>query len=370
MFKKTLYTVYVFTRINTLRFFRDRLALFFTIAFPLILLFVIGGIFRGNGDVSFDVALINQSETPFSRQYVEQAQKSKILKIDSTIGSFEQAKEQMKQSQLEAIIVLPLQFGEVKPGATYPSGEAIVYYNENAAQAGTALTSILEKQFEGINAQFVNVNRPFTVRAQSTRQEGLSQFDYTFAGLIGFSIMGLGIFGPTSVFPELKKQGVLRRFHTTPIRVWQYFLSNVVSQGIIGLVSIATIFAVSLLAFDLQMRGNYLELALFLLLSIFTIYGIGLSIGGWARNERQAAPLSNLITFPLIFLSGTFFPRFLMPEWLRDATAYLPLTPVIDGVRLIVTEGQRLSDIGMQVGLLAAWALVIYVIAFRVFRWE
>lgn len=370
MLKKTLYTVYVFSKINTLRFFRDRLALFFTVIFPLIFLFIFGGVFRGNDDVSFNVALINQSETPFSRQYVEQAYKNEIFDIDTTIGSFDQAKERMKQSQLDAIVVLPPHFGEIKPGETTPSGEAIVYYNENARQAGVALTSLLERQFQSINRQFVDTAPPFTVRAESTRQEGLSQFDYTFAGIIGFSIIGLGIFGPTSVFPELKRQGILRRFHTTPLKVWQYFLSNVIAQGIIGLITIGVVFIVALLALGLQMRGNYAELALFLLLSIFTIYGIGLAIGGWARNERQAAPLSNLITFPLIFLSGTFFPRFLMPEWLQQATTYLPLTPVIDGIRLIVTEGQHLASLAPQIALLAAWAALIYLVAFRVFRWE
>lgn len=368
--KKALYTVAVFAKINTLRFFRDRLALFFTVAFPLILLTVFGGLLRSDDGVSFKVALINQSETAFSRQYVTQARASDILKIDMSVGSFDQAKERMKQSQLDAIIVLPSHFGEVKPDESTPSGEAIVYYSENATQAGVALTSILERQFKAINAQFVDANEPFTVRAESTRQAGLSQFDYAFAGIIGFAIIGLGIFGPTSVFPELKKQGVLRRFHTTPLKVWQYFLSSVVAQGIIGLITLSAIFIVALLVFDLQMRGNYLELAVFLLLSILTIYGIGLSIGGWAKNERQAAPLANLAVLPLLFLSGTFFPRFMMPEWLQGVTAYLPLTPVIDGLRLIVAEGQHLVQLGPQLAVLAIWLLVIYAVAFKVFRWE
>ena len=118
------------------------------------------------------------------------------------------------------------------------------------------------------------------------------------------------------------------------------------------------------------MRGSYISFILFVLLSIITIYGIGLAIGGWAKNERQAAPLSNLITFPMIFLSGTFFPRFLMPEWLQSITNFLPLTPVIDGIRLIVTEGKSLIDISPQIGILAVWSLIIYIVAFRVFRWE
>ena len=100
------------------------------------------------------------------------------------------------------------------------------------------------------------------------------------------------------------------------------------------------------------------------------ILGIGLAIGGWAKNERQAAPLSNIIVFPMLFLSGTFFPRYAMPIWLQHATTYLPLTPVIDGVRLLATEGQHLTQIGPQLGIMAIWTVVIYAVAFKVFRWE
>jgi ABC-2 type transport system permease protein len=100
------------------------------------------------------------------------------------------------------------------------------------------------------------------------------------------------------------------------------------------------------------------------------ILGIGLAIGGWARNERQAAPLGNIVVFPMMFLSGTFFPRFLMPEWLQNITAYIPLTPVIDGIRLIANEGKGLLDILPQVGLVCGWGIIVYIIAFRVFRWE
>jgi len=198
----------------------------------------------------------------------------------------------------------------------------------------------------------------------------LSRFDYTFAGLLGFSIIGLGIFGPVNVFPELKKQGILRRLHTTPLRVWQYFSSTAISQAIVGLLTMAIMFVVAIAIFHLHVIGSWLALAAFLAFSIITILGIGLAIGGWAKNERQAAPLANIIVFPMLFLSGTFFPRYVMPEWLQKVSAWLPLTPVIDGIRMIATEGKTLLEIGPQIGLLTLWFVIIYVIAFRVFRWE
>ena len=164
--------------------------------------------------------------------------------------------------------------------------------------------------------------------------------------------------------------GILRRLSTTPLKVWQYFLATMVGQAIVGTLSLSIMFIVAIVFFHLNVVGNYGELALFLILGIMTILGIGLALGGWAKNERQAAPLSNIIGKTMMFLSGTFFPRFLMPEWLQTVSNFLPLTPIIDGIRLIATEGAHLTDIGLQLGLVGIWMIVIYAIAFRVFRWE
>lgn len=369
MGKKSFYTVWIFSKLNTKRFFRDRVAIFFAILFPLIFLFVFGGIFGKTGGVSFNVALINQSDSQFSKQFVSNLQKQKIFKIAPDVKTLDAARERMSRGSLEGAIVLPKDFGVISKSGI-PTGTAEVIYTQNNEQAGQTITSVMQSQFDGINGKFVTVKTPFKVVGQKSTQKGLTQFDYTFAGLLGFSIIGLGIFGPVNVFPELKKQGILRRLHTTTLRVWQYFVSTVVTQVILGLLAMSTLFAAAILVFHLKIIGNWIELVAFLILSIVTILGIGLALGGWARNERQVAPLANIVVFPMMFLSGTFFPRFLMPEWLQGVSNYLPLTPVIDGVRLIATEGKSLVDVAPQVGLLGAWFVVIYVIAFRVFRWE
>jgi ABC-2 type transport system permease protein len=369
-FKQQLRTVLVFTKLSTKRFFRDRLAQFFSILFPLIFLFVFGSLNSGNKNVTFSVAVLNESKTAFAAQFDHTLQKSSTFKIDSSLNSLSAAEDKMTKNQLDGIIILPSNFGTVKPGAHYPSGQAQVLYDESSSGTGQTLTSVLQTIFNHINTKFVAMQQPFAANGHELNKASLSSFDYTFSGLLGFSIIGLGIFGPVNVFPELKKQGILRRLHTTPLKTWQYFMATMFSQAATGFISIAIQFAVAIKFFHLKVDGNYAEIAIFTVFSIFMILGLGLAIGGWAKNERQAAPLSNIIVFPMLFLSGTFFPRFLMPHWLQTVTNYLPLTPVIDGLRLLTTEGKSLLDIGPQLGLIAIWFVVIYAIAFRVFKWE
>ncbi len=366
---RSFYTIWVFVKINTRRFFRDKLAIFFTIIFPLIFLFVFGGIFGKSGGTSFKIALINQSDSSFSKDYVAEAQKNPLFKINASLNSLDAAKEKMNRGELDAAIILPPSFGTSATDGS-ANGQAEVYYTQNNESAGQTLVSVINAQFRVANAEITKSTDPFTVVGKQTNDKELSRFDYTFAGLVGFSIIGLGIFGPINVFPELKKQGILRRLHTTPLRVWQYFVATAVSQAVVGLVTMVILFGVAMVVFDLRLVGNIFELALFIVMGITTILGIGLAVGGWAKNERQAAPLGNIVVFPMMFLSGTFFPRFLMPEWLQNASGYLPLTPVIDGIRLISTEGKHLADVTSQIGLLAVWFIIVYLIAFRVFRWE
>ncbi|HET8709221.1 MAG TPA: ABC transporter permease [Candidatus Saccharimonadales bacterium] len=365
--KQKLYTVWAFFTVSIKRLFRDRLALFFTFLFPLIFLFVFGALNKNNS-VSISVAIINRSDSAFSKQYVQQAESTKLLKVDKEVKNFDEANLKMSRGEIEATIELPQNFGQVVNGV--PSGQAIVHYTQNNEQAAKTLQSILQAQFQGINSKLVQNKTPFTVKAEETNTHSLSSFDYTFTGLLGFAILGAGIFGPMNYFPELKKMGILRRLHTTPLRVWQYFLSAMLSNAVTGLLSIALMLGVAIAVFHLTIVGNIGELAVFVAFGIVVILGIGLALGGWAKNERQAAPLGNIIVFPMMFLSGTFFPRFMMPEWLQNITGYMPLTPVIDGSRMILAEGKHLTDLGPQLLVMGVWCIIIYIIAFRVFRWE
>lgn len=367
--RKQLLPVFTFAKIDIRRLFRDRLAIFFTFVFPLLFLFVFGGIFGRNTSVSFNVAVLKQSDTSVAQQFVDGVKKSKIVKVDTAITTMAQAEEKMVRGELDATIVVPKNFGDVGSKG-YPAGELQVLYNKNSEQAGQTLASVLTAQFDELNKQFVSTDKPFTVVAKSTAKQGMTNFDYVFAGLVGFSLMSLGIFGPTSTFPKLKEKGVLRRYHTTTLKVWQYFIGNVLSNIVVGILSITTMFIVGVAVFHLKMQGNWLVLGSLIVLSSMMLFGIGLAIGGWARTERQAAPLAQIATMPMMFLSGSFFPRFLFPTWLQGITQYLPLTPVIDAARLIITENRGIVDLLPQFGLILGWTIVVYIIAVRVFRWE
>lgn len=366
--KRYFQAVFGIMRSYQKRFFRDKVALFFTFLFPLIFLFVFGTIFRSN-DVSFNVAVVNHSSSEFSKEFIKNLKKDKTFKVSEEVKTLDVAKTKMSRGELDSTLELPKNFGQ--PNQTgVPSGVVQVYYQKGQEQSGQTVAAVMQSVLDEVNRQMGRPEAALTVHQKPTEDTGLSAFDYTFSGLLGFSLMSMGIFGLANSMPAEKSKGSFRRLRAAPFRASQLILANAFHYLIVTLLSVGVMLLIGLTVFDFQMRGNWLDFSLFTLLSCFMMLGVGLAIGGWAKNENQSAPLTNIVSFPLMFLSGSFFPRFLFPEWLQTISNFLPLTPVIDGLRRIMTENASLFDVGPQLGLIAAWLVVIYAIAFKFFRWE
>lgn len=362
-------TVLALAKAYLLRFFRDKTAMFFTFLFPLLFLLVFGSLNSNNNDISFDVALLNKSESGFSRQFVDQLKDSELFEVDENIKTLPDARERLGRGEIDGIIELPVGFGDVADNGR-PSGQAVTYYQKSSPQSGQTIATLLEGVLDEYNRQLGQPEPPLGVEQKAADTTNLSPFDYVFAGLLGFTLLSLGIFGLANQMPAEKKTGSLKRLKASPLTSGQLIFANMLYYLLIGLVSVVLMFIVATLLFDFSMQGDWLSLAVWIVLGIVMMFGFGLAIGGWAKNENQSAALSNLVSFPLMFLSGVFFPRFLMPEWLQGITNYLPLTPVIDGLRMIMNEGKTVLELGPELGLIALWTVAVYTIAIRVFRWQ
>jgi ABC-2 type transport system permease protein len=369
----------IFTWTQIKRSFRDPMAMFFTVLFPLIFLFVFGTIFGNSDNVNISVALINNSDSDFAKSFVKDfdSQDNNTFTVNQDITSLSDAKQRMSRSEISSIIELTDNFGQItgdcqisQPASCLPSGQLNVYYDEGSPEAGRLVATILSGTLEEISVQMTGQKPLFKVDQKSIGVAGLSQFDYTFAGLLAFTIMSMSIFGLSNQLPAEKKTGALKRIKATPFRAYQLVIGMVLAYLVLTILSMAVMLVVGILVFDFNMRGNWLLLTIFALLAMVVMSSFGAAVASWAKNENQSTPLSQLIAFPMMFLSGVFFPRFLMPDWLQSITNWVPLTPVSDGVRLIVTESASLLTLLPQIGLLAAWGIVVYLIAFRAFRWQ
>ncbi len=363
-----LQTVWSLTKAFTRRYFRDKIALFFTFLFPLLFLVIFGFMFSGNNAPSFKVAVINHADNQFAREFAENLKKGEVFKV-SEETDFDKAKELIGRGELDAIIELPPAFG-IPDAAQRPSGTVKTFYDNADEQLSFSLSAVMQGTLDAYNQQLAPSEEPLKLEAQGLQTANLTRFDYTLAGLIGFSLMSLGIFSMSEGFTGDKKAGALRRMQVSPIRAWQLIIATALNRIFVGLISVAILFIAALVIFDFNMRGSYINFALFTVIGTSCMFGFGMAIAGWAKDANQAAPLTQIITLPMMFLSGVFFPVFVMPEWLQNITKFIPLTQINDGLRLILTEGKTVLDLGPQLAIIGAWTIAIYILAFKLFRWE
>ena len=105
-------------------------------------------------------------------------------------------------------------------------------------------------------------------------------------------------------------------------------------------------------------------------LGVIVFLAFGFAIAGWARDENQAAPVANLVSFPMLFLSGTFIPRETLPDWLQKITGFFPLTYLADAMRQVSTQGATLWQVRGDILGLIIWGVIVFIIAIKVFKWE
>lgn len=352
----------------TKRYMRDKTALFFTFLFPLVFLIVFGFIFKGGSGANFDVAVFDYSNTELSKSFLDTAKKTGVLTIKD-IATEDLAKQKISRSEIDAYLVIPDTFGKLDANGQ-PSGTILLRYSAGNEQTGQALNAFLGAVVSGVNNQISPYTPPLTITNEPQNINKVSRFDYVLAGLLGFSLMSLGIFGVVNGFVSDKKTGAIGRLRVTPLKAWQLIVATALNRVVVAFMSVALMLGVSALIFDFRMKGSWPSFIFVTLLSALCMFGIGLGLGGWAKSEEQAAPLANLVTFPMMFLSGVFFPVFIMPQFMQTISKFIPLTPIVESFRMILTEGKTVFDLGPQLLVILVWTVLAYIIAGKVFRWE
>lgn len=191
-------TIRIFAVLLTKRYFRDRVALFFTFVFPLIFLLVFGSLNRDNGGLEFKTGIIDYANNESSKQFTDSVRSLKVVD-EKLVNDIDEAKELMGRGELDTILVLPVNFAQADPNSN-PTSEVLVYFDPGSAQTGQAFASIIDDILADINQEVTGSVPPFSVSLESTGKEGLTSFDYIFSGLLGFSILSLGFLAQVMQF--------------------------------------------------------------------------------------------------------------------------------------------------------------------------
>src|SRR3989441_79193 len=153
-------------------------------------------------------------------------------------------------------------------------------------------------------------------------------------------------------------------------RVRDFFFSQLVTRLTTVALQIVVLLAVGFFVFHFHFAGNLLYLLIVGIIGGGIFLAMGLAISGASKSEETAAPIANLVSLPLMFLSGIFFSRSNMPEWLQTITQYSPLTYVSDALRSISVDGASLWTVRTDLLGIFVWLAITVVVATRLFKWE
>lgn len=340
---------------------RNRAAIFWLIAFPVIFI-VLFGYLLGGSDYSMTVGVVNGNLSPRTTQVVDQMKQVKNFKVKTG----DQAAEMRALNKGDRDIVVVFQPGQ-QPGQT--SAQILYDQSNNASSTGVAVSAI-QQFFSQANQSITKAPQPFVTSVQGVNTDAISYIDFLVPGILAMSIMQNGLMGLSSTFVTYREKGILRRIKATPFPLSAFILARIVTQVIVAVAQAAILLVVGKLLFDLRITGDLLSLTAMLALGAFAFLAIGFLISGVARNTEVADSVSNAIAFPMMFLSGIFFPVDAAPSWMKPITQIMPLTYFANALRDIMVHGMTLFAVWGDVLVMLGTAAVALVLAVRFFRWE
>ena len=350
---------------NIKSFTRDRAALFWTLAFPLIFVFLFGSIFSGgSSEQSIGLADADQSVHSAELKAIFEAQPN----IKLVEGSEDELVAQMKDGQVAAVLVVPSGYGATIDAKAAPATIA-VYTDPSQTAAQAATYQLVGGVLAAVNQAATGQPPAVTLTPRAVQTQDLSFISYLVPSILGMSLMQLGVFAAVPLVADRQKL-ILKRLQATPLRRWQLVGSNVLMRVLIAIVQTVIIVGVGSLVFNVQVAGNWLLIGGLVLLGSLTFIALGYVIASFASSEEAANGMTSVVQFPLMFLSGTFFPIDAMPDALRVVARAMPLTYLGDALRQVMVGGTPFSPLWICVAVLVGWLVVCFGIAARFFRWQ
>jgi len=337
-------------------FVRDKMTLFWAVAFPLMFLILFGGIFTDQGAAKLDVVQVGQvtvlDEMPDQAREAlgEGFDIEKVTSLDAALG-------QLKDGDVDGVVT--------------QDGDKVVVHFSAADQVKAAQ---VQGWFQGIvqaaNQSVADTPPAFQLQTEQVEDESLEQIQYVTPSLLGWAVAMSAAFGAALNLVSWRVNGLLRRLRLAPIRTSSVVMARIGVSLVVALGQAAIFIGLATAAFGLKLSGWWPLIIPLLAAGTLSFLSIGMLGGAVSKTEEGAIGLANFIVLPMAFLSGSFFPLDGAPKWLQIVSNCLPLKHLNDGMLDVMVRGQGPSAIVLPMIILLGFALVLGTIAARLFRWD
>ncbi len=390
-------------------FFRGRSSFFWVLAFPIILMLIFGAIFSG-GNVQYELAVQNKDGSDISFAFINAVNSTNAFKVHM-VNASENADAYIKSNRISGMLIVPQGFGNqvqhnLALGATRPSTAvqmnptttsatnasalnatrvsssssqaqsnntnatpaAVILKVDQSSTSAPVISGVLSSIANGFNSQLTGSTQIVGVENQQVLSSQFKYIDFFVPGIIGLTVLTTGVLGTVGTNTQYRNNGILRKLATTPLGKSEWIISKMLYQTVVILISASLIIIVAKLVYNVTAVPNVVTLLL-LFVGTICFTGIGMIIARFVKDEDAANAAASAVTFPMLFLAGTFIPLETMPDYLQTVAKFLPLTYLNYGLRDAMILGDTASALyNMMIVLIAG--VIFFVIGSIITDWR
>lgn len=332
-------------RARNIEFFRDRSALGWNIAFPVLVIFGFAFAFGGGDQDIFKVGVHPSTERGASASEFFETRYIQFIEMPD----LDLALAKLRRHQIDMVV-------EQNRGLRY-------WINETSPK-GYLLEKILHSQTSSASSSALPIEKE-TVQGSEIRY-----VDWLISGLLAMNMMFSSLFGVGYNIVRYRKNGVLKRLRATPLHAFEFLLAQVVSRLVLLIVTTSAVYVGCNAFIHFRMQGSYLNLFIVLVIGSICLISLGLLMASRTASEEFAGGMLNLISWPMMFLSGVWFSLEGAHPWVKNLALAFPLTHIIDAARAIMTEGAGLHQISSSLFALLIMTVVFMAAGSWLFRWR
>lgn len=256
------------------------------------------------------------------------------------------------------------QFDEMLPSTRASLTLGLDASDQNAALAKNIVLSVAS----AINYQLIEAQNVIDFNEEPVTSTELRGVDFYVPGIISAFIMTNGIIALTSNTTEFKRRGIIKRLSMTPLTKMDWILGNILCQTMLNLILTAVMIFIGWVVYNVQAIPDVPSIILIFLGSVM-FSGIGMILSGLVKDVEAASAIGNAIAFPMMFLSGTYFPVEFMPSYLQAVAKVLPLTYLSEGLRAAMIYKYP-EGIYTNMAIIAVLAAALIVLGSILTRWK
>lgn len=326
-------------------FYRQPETIFWVFAFPLLLAIVLGIAFRNKGPETLRIAVEAGAGADSMARMLAGSRD-----VRATVLPPAEAARQLKTGKVVLVVV---------------AGDPLVYrYDSTRAESRVARLATDDVLQRGLGRRDAR-----SVEERKITERGSRYIDFLIPGLLGLNLMGTGMWGVGFAIVQVRAKKLLKRLVASPMKRPHYLLSYMIVRVAQVPLEVAVLIGFAVLAFDVPVRGSPVALLAVAILGCLAFSGLGLLVASRAQTVEGVAGLMNVVMLPMWGLSGVFFSSANFPDAMQPLIRVLPLTALNDALRAIMIDGASVTSQAGELGIVAAWGVVSFGIAMRIFRW-